>query len=37
VALHRLTQITIGVPDVGLIAKYYTEFGVREQDKRDEQ
>ena len=27
-ALHRLNQITIGVPDVGLTAKYYTEFGL---------
>jgi catechol 2,3-dioxygenase-like lactoylglutathione lyase family enzyme len=27
-ALHRLTQITIGVPNVDETAKYYTEFGL---------
>jgi catechol 2,3-dioxygenase-like lactoylglutathione lyase family enzyme len=32
VALHRLNQITIGVPNVGLTAKYYTEFGLTPAD-----
>jgi catechol 2,3-dioxygenase-like lactoylglutathione lyase family enzyme len=27
-ALHRLNQITIGVPDVDATAQYYTEFGL---------
>jgi len=27
-ALHRLTSITIGVPDVAVTAAYYTEFGL---------
>jgi len=27
-ALHRLNQITVGVPDVAATAKYYTEFGL---------
>ncbi|HEV2635866.1 MAG TPA: VOC family protein [Actinocrinis sp.] len=27
-ALHRLTQITIGVPDVGAVSDYYAEFGL---------
>jgi catechol 2,3-dioxygenase-like lactoylglutathione lyase family enzyme len=27
-ALHRLTRITIGVPDVEETARYYTEFGL---------
>ncbi|WP_327145553.1 VOC family protein [Nocardia sp. NBC_01327] len=27
-ALHRLNQITIGVPDVDTTGKYYTEFGL---------
>ncbi|MET7508470.1 VOC family protein [Streptomyces albidoflavus] len=26
--LHRLTQITMGVPDVALTAAYYTDFGL---------
>src|SRR5262252_3225033 len=29
VALHRLTTITIGVPDVASTAAYYEEFGLR--------
>jgi catechol 2,3-dioxygenase-like lactoylglutathione lyase family enzyme len=28
-ALHRLTEITIGVPDVAPVAAYYEEFGLR--------
>src|SRR4029453_2459225 len=27
-ALHRLTSVTIGVPDVGATAAYYEEFGL---------
>jgi hypothetical protein len=27
--LHQLTSVTIGVPDVGPTAGYYTEFGLR--------
>ena len=29
-ALHRLTRITIGVPNVEETAGYYTEFGLTE-------
>ncbi|MGW0631500.1 VOC family protein [Streptomyces sp. NPDC002758] len=29
-ALHRLTSITIGVPDVADVARFYSEFGLRE-------
>ncbi len=28
-ALHRLTSITIGVPDVAATAPYYERFGLR--------
>ncbi len=28
-SLHRLTQITMGVPDVAATAEYYTDFGLR--------
>jgi len=28
VALHRLSSITVGVPDVGTVAGYYREFGL---------
>ncbi|NBH11509.1 VOC family protein [Amycolatopsis sp. SID8362] len=31
-SLHRLTKITIGVPDVDETAKYYTEFGLTPTD-----
>ena len=27
-ALHRLTRVTIGVPNVAETAQYYTEFGL---------
>ena len=27
-ALHRLTRITLGVPDVDTVAAYYEEFGL---------
>ena len=30
--MHRLTQITIGVPDVGAVAGFYREFGLRGDD-----
>ena len=28
-ALHRLTSITMGVPNVGETAAYYADFGLR--------
>ena len=33
-ALHRLTRITIGVPNVEETAGYYTEFGLTEAPAR---
>ena len=30
-ALHRLTSVTIGVPNVAETAAYYTEFGLTPQ------
>jgi hypothetical protein len=30
--LHRLKSITIGVPDVGAVSNYYTEFGLSTSD-----
>src|ERR1700721_4751540 len=29
VSLHGLTSITLGVPDVGAVASYYEDFGLR--------
>jgi catechol 2,3-dioxygenase-like lactoylglutathione lyase family enzyme len=29
-ALHRLTEITVGVPDIAPVAGFYREFGLRE-------
>ena len=31
-ALHRLTSITMGVPNVAETAAYYTEFGLTPED-----
>jgi catechol 2,3-dioxygenase-like lactoylglutathione lyase family enzyme len=31
-ALHRLASVTMGVPDVGATARYYTDFGLRPDD-----
>src|SRR6202161_1326991 len=33
-SLHGLTSITLGVPDVGAVASYYEDFGLRRVGER---